>query len=71
MSRGVVRKFSESRLHRVLVRGAMVKLNNTTKYVELYVEDLRTRVRFPPVPPSIKHETPVKRGFLLSELYSI
>jgi len=35
----------------VLVRGAMVKLNNTTKYVELVVEDLRTRVRFPPTPP--------------------
>ena len=25
-----------------------------TKYVELYVEDLRTRVRFPPVPPNEK-----------------
>jgi hypothetical protein len=28
-----------------------IKLNNKTKYVELSVEDLRTRVRFPPAPP--------------------
>jgi len=29
----------------------VVKLNNTAKYVELSVEGLRTRVRFPPAPP--------------------
>jgi hypothetical protein len=28
-----------------------LNLNNTAKYVELSVEDLRTRVRFPPAPP--------------------
>jgi hypothetical protein len=36
----------------VLVRDKLVKLNDTTKYVELYVEDLRTRVRSPPAPPT-------------------
>ncbi len=30
---------------------ARVKSNDMTKYVELAVEDLRTRVRFPPTPP--------------------
>ena len=35
----------------MLVRVKEIKLNDITKYVELYVEDLRTRVRFPPVPP--------------------
>ena len=35
----------------MLVRAVKIKLNDTTKYVELFVEDLRTRVRFPPVPP--------------------
>jgi len=28
------------------------KSNNLAKYVELAVEDLRTRVRFPPPPPN-------------------
>ena len=32
----------------------MIKLNDTAKYVELYVEDLRTRVRSPPAPPTLK-----------------
>lgn len=31
--------------------GMWLNLNNTAKYVELSVEDLRTRVRFPPAPP--------------------
>ena len=31
-----------------------VKSNNQAKYVELAVEDLRTRVRFPPPPPKDK-----------------
>ncbi len=30
-----------------------IKLNNQTKYVELPVECLRTRVQFPPPPPTI------------------
>ena len=30
------------------------KSNNQAKYVELAVEDLRTRVRFPPPPPKVK-----------------
>ena len=30
-----------------------IKLNNLTKYVELPVECLRTRVQFPPPPPKI------------------
>ena len=46
------RKFSESPDENVLVRVRLVKLKDTTKYVELYVEDLRTRVRFPPAPPN-------------------
>ena len=46
----------------MLVRVKEIKLNDITKYVELYVEDLRTRVRFPPVPP-IK-EKPTPRGWL-------
>jgi hypothetical protein len=29
----------------------LIKSNDMTKYVELVVEDLRTRVRFPPTPP--------------------
>jgi hypothetical protein len=32
-----------------------VKLNNKAKYVELSVEDLRTRVRFPPAPPNLDY----------------
>jgi len=31
--------------------GVPLNLNNTAKYVELSVEGLRTRVRFPPAPP--------------------
>jgi hypothetical protein len=31
-----------------------IKLNNLTKYVELPVECLRTRVQFPPPPPILK-----------------
>ncbi len=38
-------------MNNVSVRASLVKSNDMTKYVELYVEDLRTRVRFPPVPP--------------------
>ena len=34
-----------------------VKPNNQAKYVELVVEDLRTRVRFPPPPPILKVPT--------------
>lgn len=35
--------------------GVPLNLNNTAKYVELSVEGLRTRVRFPPAPPNNKH----------------
>ena len=35
----------------MFVRDAAVKSNDRTKYVELSVEGLRTRVRFPPAPP--------------------
>ena len=51
MSRGMVRKLSESRAWNMSVCDSLAKLNDTTKYVELAVEDLRTRVRFPPTPP--------------------
>ncbi len=55
------------------VRASLVKSNDMTKYVELYVEDLRTRVRFPPVPPLLTTK-PFKlfllRGFLLSFILS-
>jgi len=41
----------------LLVGVCRIKLNNLTKYVELSVECLRTRVQFPPPPPfnSFKH----------------
>jgi hypothetical protein len=42
----------------------LVKLNDTTKYVELYVEDLRTRVRSPPAPP-------IKKPHLRMRLFSL
>ena len=64
MSRCVTRKFSESLVCNVLVRDKLVKLNDTTKYVELYVEDLRTRVRSPPAPP-------IKKPHLRMGLFSI
>jgi len=35
----------------VSICDSLIKLNDMTKYVELVVEDLRTRVRFPPTPP--------------------
>ena len=35
----------------LLVGVCRIKLNNLTKYVELSVECLRTRVQFPPPPP--------------------
>ena len=44
-------------MNNVSVRASSVKSNDMTKYVELYVEDLRTRVRFPPVPPIKKKPT--------------
>jgi hypothetical protein len=47
----MVRKFSESLEQNVSICAVQVKLNDMTKYVELAVEDLRTRVRFPPTPP--------------------
>jgi hypothetical protein len=34
----------------------LVKLNDSAKYVELSVECLRTRVRFPPPPPVFKNK---------------
>ena len=37
----------------MLVRDKTIKSKDTTKYVELYVEDLRTRVRSPPAPPKL------------------
>jgi len=55
-------------MNNVSVRASWVKSNDMTKYVELYVEDLRTRVRFPPVPPvlTIKpFKTLFLEGFLL------
>lgn len=42
----------------MFVRDAAVKSNGRTKYVELSVEDLRTRVRFPPAPPVSIAKTP-------------
>ena len=45
-------------MNNVSVRALWVKSNDMTKYVELYVEDLRTRVRFPPVPPVFVLQTP-------------
>ena len=53
----------------MLVRAAKIKLNDTTKYVELFVEDLRTRVRFPPAPP-IKGK-PTLRGWLFFDYYRV
>jgi len=38
----------------VHIRAVQVKLNDSAKYVELSVECLRTRVRFPPSPPPNK-----------------
>ena len=35
----------------LLVGVCRIKLNNLTKYVELSIECLRTRVQFPPPPP--------------------
>jgi len=34
-----------------------IKSNNMAKYVELPVEGLRTRVQFPPSPPTNKNDT--------------
>ena len=72
----MIRKSSESLMQSVSIRVALVKSNNWTKYVELVVECLRTRVRFPPTPPllimvlSSFNNKPLwnknVRGFLLS-----
>jgi len=51
MPRGIVRKLSGSLVRNVSICALLIKLNDMTKYVELVVEDLRTRVRFPPTPP--------------------
>jgi predicted RNA binding protein YcfA (HicA-like mRNA interferase family) len=40
----------------VHIRVVLVKLNDSAKYVELSVECLRTRVRFPPSPPTNKEK---------------
>ena len=42
-----------------------IKLNNLTKYVELPVECLRTRVQFPPPPPTKEKSPPFLVGFFL------
>ena len=41
----------------LLVGVCRIKLNNLTKYVELSIECLRTRVQFPPPPPILKVPT--------------
>ena len=45
--------------------GVPLNLNNTAKYVELSVEGLRTRVRFPPAPPTIKKGYPLWVAFFI------
>jgi hypothetical protein len=47
----------------VHIRVVPVKLNDSAKYVELSVECLRTRVRFPPPPPSIQKNRPMDGFF--------
>jgi len=44
-----------------------IKSNNQTKYVELPVECLRTRVQFPPPPPSNKKARPYPPGFFIAQ----
>ena len=43
--------------------GCQVRLNNMAKYVELTVEGLRTRVRFPPPPPMRKDQPLIRLVF--------
>jgi len=64
MSRGMIRKPSESSVKNVSVRASLIKSNDMTKYVELVVEDLRTRVRFPPTPPFKANPSEFWRGFV-------
>jgi len=47
----------------VRVRVGEVKSNGSAKYVELSVEDLWTRVRFPPPPPNTKATLAVAFAF--------
>ena len=47
----------------LLVGVCRIKLNNLTKYVELSIECLRTRVQFPPPPPILKVPTLIGWNF--------